>query len=161
MEWQEEFQSMCEEMKKNNEIKRSLSERGEIVWCPDLKCPNCHNQGTFYGYDLEYGEFYECASAHYCLTCKKVYNISAGINFASYGQDRFLPIMKKKLIANPQICKEPSFLVKGICPICKGNTHTFQKDLGAIDYYDNFWKVCVNPNCKWPGEHYETHELSY
>lgn len=170
--WQENLRLVCEEMKKNHEDERSLSDRGRVVWCPDLVCGNCHSVGVFYGDDLEYGEFYECAFARYCPTCQKIYEIITGRNFAPYGSERFLPIMKKKLIANLELFQRSHLTVgtefrpgsTGItkdeepCLKCGGDTYTFHKDLGGIDYYDNYWTVCVNPGCNWPGRHRESYE---
>jgi hypothetical protein len=169
-DWQIQFQRCCDEMKKNGENNRTVPERGEIHWCPDLECPKCHNKGTFYGDDLDYGAFYECAFARYCPSCQRVYDAIKGRNFAPYDSPRFLPIMKRKLMVNPphiipnleQIREAWGFASitrnEKSCPICSGDTYTFHKDLGSIDYYDNYWTVCVSPNCKWPGEHRETYE---
>ena len=170
--WQKELQDVCEEMKGKRETRKSLPERGRIVWCPDLECPNCHNKGTFYGDDLEYGAFYECAFARYCPTCQKIYDVIEGRNFAPFKQERFLPIMKSKLMANLQTFERPyltigtelrpgcTYLDKNekTCPVCNGDTYTFYKDLGGIDYYENYWTVCINPACNWAGEHRETYE---
>ncbi|MCS7254285.1 MAG: hypothetical protein RMK18_09800 [Armatimonadota bacterium] len=156
-EWQMKFAIICERMRCRGETKRRLLGRGIIVWCPDLECPNCGSKGTFYGDELEYGAFYECAFARYCPACKMVYDVIEGKNFAAYRQERFLPIMKRKLLANPQL-RAHLTKNKGACPVCGGDTYTFHKDLGVIDYYDNYWTVCVNPNCGWPGTHHEEYE---
>jgi hypothetical protein len=159
-------------MKERNEIERSLFERGHIVWCPELECPECHRKGTFYGDDLEYGEFYECAFARYCPACQMIYDITEGRNFAPYGSEKFLPIMKNRLLINPETFDKPHLTIgsefrpgsasltinKKSCPVCGGDTYTFHKDLGGIDYYDNYWTVCANTSCDWPGEHRETYE---
>lgn len=164
--WIEELKIICEIMKRNNEIIRTLPERGIIVWLSDYECKNCHRKGVFYADELEYGAFYECASAKYCPNCKAVFDVIEGQNFAPYEQKRFLPIMKKKLIAALELYKESGADIKnilpvyldGICPLCGGRTYTFVKDLGGIDYYWNYWTVCVNPSCPWPGVHREEYE---
>lgn len=165
VDWQKEFQAICEEMKSNSETARHLPDRGKIVWCPEVECPNCHSIGTFLGDDLEYGAFYEVAFARYCPSCRKIYDVIEGRNFAPYNPKRFLPIMKRKLMAKLQTF-EKSYLTIGTdlikneksCPVCGSDTYTFHKDIGAIDYYDNYWTVCINPACNWPGEHRETYE---
>lgn len=168
-DWTKKFQETCEEMRKNNETTKFLPERGYIIWYQDLECPNCHNKGIFYGNELDYGAFYECASGCYCPSCKTIYDVVEGINFAPFNQKRFLPIMKKKLIELlPTLNLEPKSISEKLthcltknensCPICGGDTYTFYKDLGRIDYYHNYWTVCVNPDCDWEGEHYEKFE---
>jgi hypothetical protein len=153
------------------EEKRKLPERGEIIWENDLFCPWCKQKGIFWGRELEYGAFYECAEAKCCPACGEIFEERRGINFAPYEQKRFLPLMKKKLLnARHTFCQaylavgddfRPgcTFLEKGSnsCPCCGGETYIFHKDLGAVDYYDNFWTVCVSSACDWPGEHYENY----
>lgn len=163
--WVEEFKIICEIMRNKNEIIRTLPDRGIIIWLKDLECKNCHSKGVFYGDELEYGEFYECASATYCPNCKTVYDVIMGKNFAPFDQERFLPLMKKKLLANPELLKKlesepnlPPEYRNRCCPICGGRTYTFVKDLGGVDNYINYWTVCVNPNCDWPGDHHEEYE---
>ena len=106
---------------------------------------------------MDYGAFYEVASAKYCPRCKKMQEVITEQNFAIYSQERFLPVMKKKLIENPELRRELKKEDKG-CPRCGSSTYTFYKDLGAIDYYDNYWTVCTNPDCDWSGMHRETYE---
>ncbi len=156
--WQEEFQAICEEMKRNGETLRVLPVRGKIEWDSGSRCPNCFSLGTFVGDELEYGHLYKYASARYCPACQKIYNVLEGINFAPYRQEMFLPIMKKKLIKMLQK-RGKVFLPKGYpCPVCGSDTYIYHEDLGGIDYYDNYWRVCINPDCDWPGEHWETYE---
>ncbi|MGB3976921.1 MAG: hypothetical protein WBM02_00240 [bacterium] len=171
-DWLKSFLTICKEMNSNGETKRYLPDRGKIVWLPNLKCPHCLYEGTFYGDDLEYGAFYECASARYCPSCHKIYDAIEGRNFAIYDSEKFLPIMKKKLMAAPQTF-ENFYLISGTefrpggttltkeeknCPRCGGDTYTFHKDLGAIDYHDNYWTICTNPICDWPGKHRAIYE---
>lgn len=154
--WLKIFQTICEEMKKTGEKEISLPGRGRIVLSLELECPKHHSGDKFIGIDLEYGAFYECAIASYCPSCQNIFETREGVNFAPYGQEKFLPIMRKKLIENPdyrELCSPGES-----CPTCKGTTYKFYKDLGGIDFYDNNWTVCINPKCSWPGEHSETYE---
>lgn len=147
-------------------MRRTLPLRGGIVFHPDLKCPHCHSKGVFVGKELEYGAFYECAWAKYCPTCRKTFDVLEGDNFAPFDQERFLPIMKKKLIE--LICKSSEkglfriipctvLSLKGPCPQCGADAYTFYKDLGGVDHYHNYWSVCINPLCTW-SQHYESYE---
>jgi len=154
--WREKFVIACQEMSKNGETERSLPERGKISWRAKFNCPNCHANGIYSGDELEYGAFYECASARYCPSCQKIYNDVEGVNFSIYMQDKFLPIMKKKLMADSHAIPQTS--PGDPCPVCQGLTRTFSKDLGFVDLYDNFWTVCINAACDWPGHHLENHE---
>lgn len=152
--WLREFKSICESMRRiDNETTRTLPDRGKIVWMKDVECKNCHHKGVFYGDELDYGEFYECARLKYCPYCETFFDLYIGVNF---DPERFLPIMKKKLLANPELRKmlEPDLP----CPKCGGETYTFVKDLGGIDYCWNYWTVCVNPNCDWPGSRHVRYE---
>jgi len=151
--WQKTFQDICDEMKRNSETERTLPNQGKIVWCPKIECPNCHSIGTFLGDELDYGEFYKCALARYCPSCQKIYAVTEGRNFAPYAQERFLPIMKRRLIESPAFRK--LITITDPCPCCNETMYTFHKDLGGIDYYDNYWTVCINPDCNWPGKHRE------
>ena len=93
-----------------------------------------------------------------------------GVNFAPYDQDRFLPIMKKKLLNLSQEDREHFRTPDGllyepeisrlhkVCPKCEGCCYSFTKDLGGIDYYINTWETCANPDCDWPGYHWEAIE---
>ncbi|MFH1509209.1 MAG: hypothetical protein ABIE68_03530 [bacterium] len=157
--WIDEFRALCVVMHAKCEVDRDLPERGRIHWNSELMCEACGSTGVFIGYDLEYGEFYECAMACYCPFCKQISNARIGINFAPYGSHRFLPIMKRKLIANLE--SAPVKMNKEPCSFCGGPTYRFIKDLGAVDFYDNTWTVCINPDCDWPGSHHESIESSY
>jgi hypothetical protein len=90
-----------------------------------------------------------------------------------YHQEDILPVLKKKLIEYLKAKKRPKIqeMVSDLglefgsltrkeksCPVCGGDTYTLYKDLGGIDYYDNYWTVCVNPNCSWEGVHIEKYE---
>jgi hypothetical protein len=68
----------------------------------------------------------------------------------------FLPLMKKKLISHPEA--RSGLKRADPCPLCGGECYSFEKDLGAIDYYDNTWTVCANPDCRWLGKHSEVYE---
>lgn len=154
--WLKTFRILCDEMEKSGETEKAFLDRGEVIWCPKVECSRCHSVGTFLGDDLEYGAFYEVAFARYCPSCQNIFEDWEGVNFALYVSERFLPIMKKKLIENPDSLE--SCPPDGSCPACDSVTHTFHRDLGAIDFYDNYWRVCINPGCNWPGEHREIYE---
>ncbi len=156
IDWKKSFQEFCEEMTAQRQTTRTLPDRGVIVWYQQYACSECETYGTFYGSDLEYGAFYECASARFCPTCHKVFDVQEGINFAPYGSERFLPIMKKKVMAGAKPIRFSG--AENPCPQCGAETATFRKDLGGVDYYDNTWTVCPNPECDWPGSHSESYE---
>jgi hypothetical protein len=76
-----------------------------------------------------------------------------------------LPLTKKKLINHPELRCDGLPLGQGSlygsrnpCPQCGGECYSFDKDLGAIDYYENTWTVCTNPPCAWRGEHTQVYE---
>lgn len=155
--WQEVFKEICERMKENNETQKSLSPRGKITWY-SIQCPNCNSQGVFYGDELDCGLFYECASAYYCPNCRNLFGVSEGQNFAPHHPEKFLPIMKQKLMT--KLDWDVSLVKEEFgCPFCGGPIYTFHKDLGVIYYWDNYWRVCPNPDCNWPGEHSENFSL--
>lgn len=154
--WLKTFRILCDEMKKSGEIEIAFLDRGGVIWCPEVECTKCHSVGTILGTDLEYGSFYECAHARYCPSCQNIFEAWGEVNFAPFGSEKFLPIMKKKLIENPdyrELCSPGAS-----CPTCSGATYRFYKDLGGIDFYDNYWTVCINPKCSWQGEHFESYE---
>lgn len=156
MDWREGFKNCCLKMKETGTVKKTLSDRGVIEWQPVRECGACKGTGLFTAHDIDYGEFFECACATYCPACGRA-EFSPGINFAPYDQERFLPIMKKKLIQDPSLA-EILKLEEGTCPVCGGVTYIYCKDLGGLDYYDNWWESCASPDCDWPGSHREEYE---
>jgi hypothetical protein len=155
-DWKETFKNECIKMESEKLAIKSLPGRGSIKWCPEIECLICNELGIFSGTELDCGNFYECATASYCPHCKKVGVFQTEVNFAPYNQRRFLPIMKKKIIDQPNIVKK--LKEASLCPACGHECYSYEKDLGGIDYYDNTWTVCSNPYCSWPGKHYENIE---
>lgn len=152
-DWKEEFRKACVRMAKESLDSVYFPDRGYVKWLSGKECKRCGKKGIFSGYNLEYGKFYECAIADYCPKCGSVNVIETDVNFARNDQERFLPIMKKKLI-------EDHGLRSGIkkadsCPECGGQCLSYEKDLGVVDYQINTWTICINPNCNWPGNHKE------
>jgi len=154
--WQDQFRTVCEAMAGRGLASKALPEQGTIQFLPQKTCEQCGGAGVFLGDELDCGRFYECASAMWCPACRTVRVVSQEQNFAPWDQQRFLPLMKKKLIQRPEFLG----LVEqeGVCPRCGGPCYSFSKDLGAIDYCDNTWTVCTNPACAWPGRHVETYQ---
>jgi len=154
--WQDQFQTVCEAMASEGAASRDLPDQGMIQWLPEKTCEQCGQAGVFLGDELDCGRFYRCASAMWCPACRTIRVISEERYFAPWGQKRFLPLMKKKLIERPEFLGLAG--QDGVCPKCGGPCYSFSKDLGAIDYCDNTWTVCTNPGCDWPGRHVETYE---
>lgn len=134
---------------------REVKPRGRIE--ARGRCNVCQSDCYFHGDDIECGKLYEVAIVRFCANCEKFELITDQANYAPYAQKEFLPIFKQKVIhlafaeSEDQTPSQP-------CPICGSKTVSFSKDLGGIDFYDNYWTVCVNPFCDWPGEHREEFE---
>ncbi len=149
-DWKERFKKACVGMGKEGLVSIYFPDRGYIKWFFGKKCKECGEKGIFFGYDLEYGSFYEYTTADYCPNC---FNVNVDVSFTRKNQKKFLPIMKKELLEKPGLRSE--LKEADPCPECGGPCLSYEKDLGVIDYWDNTWVVCINPNCNWPGEHHE------
>lgn len=155
-DWKERFVMACREMIEEGTPSRNLPDQGSIEKRLEEECKSCRQKGIFDGIDLDCGEFYECALAEYCPRCENTEVITTERNFPP---DLFLPLMKKKLIYNLEFL--PKVREAEPCPTCRKPTYQFEKDLGSTDYYYNTWRACLNPFCRWPGEHKEKYESSF
>jgi len=157
--WKQQFKDLCEQMKRDSLEHLLLGDRGTIDFRADDTCQECSSVGVYSGDEMEQGCLYEIAMGAYCSSCKNLSKVFEHVNFAPYSQTRFLPILKGKIIEQPA-------LVEGLtksrpCKQCHGDTYTFSKDLGATDYYDNEWTVCINKECTWPGYHCEQYSCAF
>jgi len=135
---------------------RELVPRGQIDAKSDIRCLICQSDCYFMGYDLECGKFYETATAHFCCNCEEFKVVTDECNYKPYAPKKVLQLMKYKIALSPE--RYSSGDASNRCPVCGGATYTFHKDLGGIDYYDNFWTVCKNQYCDWQGQHREEFE---
>jgi len=152
--WQEYFIRACLAMAREGLHSRELKPRGTIT--TSGKCPICKSDCCFLGYDLECGKFYETASASFCCNCGNFEVQTTDANYSTYNPLKVLQVMKYKVSLSPEQYSSSDKPTK--CPVCGAPTYTFHKDLGGIDYYDNYWTVCINPFCDWPGQHREEFE---
>lgn len=154
--WKSKLKDICDQMVQESKTRVELpSDSGLVSKVTDKPCEKGHTEKVFRGEEFECGFLYERAQGLYCGDCSEIFKSEEGINFAVYREKRFLPIMKRKLIENPSFLKEVTPDVP--CYICTGPTYSIIKDLGFIDFYDNKWSVCINPECTWPGEHSESY----
>ena len=140
-------------MEKEDVVSVRFPCKGYIEWFPDESCGVCGKKGIFSGYNLECDKFYEYATVDYCPTCFSVNVIGTDIYFSRGEQKKFLPIMKEKLKRSLNL--RSGIKEAGPCPECGGSSYSYKIDLGIIDYWDNKWTVCPNPDCNWPGDHEE------
>lgn len=154
--WQETFIRTCLAMAREGVRYRELTPRGKIEAVG--RCNICQADCYFLGEDIECGKLYEVARVRFCANCENFEIITDDANYAPYSQKKFLPIFKQKVVHMFFTESSESQVETQPCPICGSRTVSFSKDLGGIDYYDNFWTVCVNPFCDWPGEHREEFE---
>lgn len=154
-DWLEDFEFLSQTLFAKGILMTTLPVRGNIRQQPDQICKNCGKTGIIAGEDLECGHFYEVARVIYCPWCKDTKIITTEANYAAYCQRSFLPIMRQKLMGLPAGPDAPR------CLQCGQPCHTFHKDLGARDFYDNTWIVCNNPDCDWSGEHSEEITMDY
>jgi hypothetical protein len=149
----ENFKETCKEMERKGEGIIRLPVQGTISYDRHWACDNCGHMGLYNGEEMFVGKLYESASARYCPECETVYDFMTDLNFAMFRQERFLPVMKEKLIKISQL--RPEAKLEDDCPECDGPTFSFSKNLGRPAYDDNKWEVCLNKSCDWPGKHYE------
>lgn len=131
---------------------REFAPRGRIEAIPSVRCPDCHADSYFVGEDLECGKLYETARARFCAHCEQFHVLTEECNYEIYNPSRVLQVLKAKIGLLPAGTVDQA---SPPCPTCAGSTYTVHKDIGAIDYYDNYWTVCTNPFCDWPGTHRE------
>src|SRR5690348_3452469 len=98
MDWKDNLKLVAERMHREGRKSTQLPDRGTVTFC-SKRCGHCHHHGVFVGDELECGNFYTCAEAVYCPRCGAIHVKCTGVNFSPYGGDRFLPLMKKKLIS--------------------------------------------------------------
>ncbi|WP_417914040.1 hypothetical protein [Candidatus Electronema sp. JM] len=98
-------------------------------------------------------------SATFCRNCEKLTVINDEMNYALNSEAIFLPILRQKLMQEPTLKERVRETIP--CSECGEPTYTFDKDLGFVEPYDNYWTVCVNPACSWPGKHSEEKGLYY
>jgi len=154
--WQEAFIRTCMAMAREGARSQELVPRGQINAKGDRRCPICQSDCYFIGEDLECGKFYETATAHFCCNCEEFTVVTDECNYAPYKPQKVLQMMKYKIALSPERYSNADNSSR--CPVCGGATYTFHKDLGGIDYYDNFWTICTNQFCDWPGQHREEFE---
>jgi len=153
--WRENFIRACIAMAKEGCRRRELTPRGSIEASRASRCPDCQSDSYFEGKDLEIGKIYETADACFCANCERFVDVAPEHNYEPYDPLKVLQVLRTKIrLAPPDTVDSDS----PPCPICGGSTWTFHKDLGGIDYCDNYWIVCRNPFCDWPGAHREEFE---
>lgn len=149
--WNEAFVRTCYAMAREGARVRTIEPRGKISIDSKIRCPTCNSDSFFIGEDLECGKTYEVARARFCAVCDHLEVLTEDANYEPYNQRRFLPILKQKFVFSVA----PVNSTGDPCPLCGFDTITFHKDLGGVDFYDNYWIVCTNPYCDWPGAHLE------
>lgn len=135
---------------------REFVQRGQISAKVDNRCPSCQSDCYFVGDDLECGKFYETATARFCANCEEFDVVTDECNYGAYRPQKVLQVLKYKIALSPDSYSNAD--ASSPCPVCGAATYTFHKEIGGIDYYDNFWTVCTNQFCDWPGQHREEFE---
>lgn len=151
--WQEAFIRACNSMKQEKVYSRKFAPTGQINAKTQKRCPVCGSDEYFIGEHLEFDHPSQTVNAGFCGKCE---HFEFGI--APYDLQRALAIMKHRVTHTMTKETIPAPDSKEACPTCGATTITFHKDLGGIDFYDNYWTVCTNRYCLWPGKHREEHE---
>jgi len=166
--WVKCFAETCRDMQEKGEMERALDQLGKITFYPEWICWNCHGEGVYEGLNVDYGAFFERASIVYCRSCENIIKNNTGED-PSLPPDGnfFLSIMRQRLIDTPHFLKtvhdyHSPLTQDNPCPSCSQTTYKFAKDLGCASFKDlKEWTVCINPECKWPGEFKSTYEDLY
>lgn len=154
-DWHINFINNRKEILENTSTIKEIYPRGKIEQVTEA-CNQCGYRYIYRGEDLECGKLYEVARATYCPSYGNLDVLTDECNYKLYNQIDFLPILRSKIVQNPNLKRD--LIESQPCPKCGKPTYTFEKDLGGIDFYDNYWTVCVNSICKWPGRHQEDFE---
>ncbi|MCS7146056.1 MAG: hypothetical protein RMJ28_05545 [Nitrososphaerota archaeon] len=153
VDWRDRFRAACEEMRGEGETRRTLADGAKIIWCPDEKCYRCGNIGVFYGTDFfckeknqSEGVFYY---GEYCPACERVILDSWFLPI----ERAELAVLKKLIIEDPLFRARVELEKRGKCPVCGSDTYTYHREVGGVDYVDEYLIVCINPSCIWSGNY--------
>lgn len=154
MHWTDTFREWCDKMRKDSIDSKVLPDKGSIQFEATKPCPKCNSPGVYVGKGLDTEFIDDGANASYCGGCNSFFDIDSWFTKSGrFDPESYLPILRGKLMENQKLLEyvKPS----NPCPKCETKTYIFEKDLGLIDYYRNYWTVCINPPCTWPGSHNE------